>query len=181
MRIAVIGAEGQLGCDVVRALLSKRDTVHGLSHGDIEVSDINSVSRCITALNPELVVNTAAVHQLDACELEPEKAFAVNALGAINVAILAAQMGAKLIHVSTDYVFDGAKRGPYEEQDNPCPLNTYGSTKLAGEYIVRSTVIRCLSRFGKCFEVQLAPDDFYYDPNLLRSEMKYHHLTFRAK
>ncbi|MGA9553975.1 MAG: dTDP-4-dehydrorhamnose reductase, partial [Candidatus Sulfotelmatobacter sp.] len=74
------------------------------------------------------------------CEREPEKAFEVNGLGARNLALVARDISATLIHVSTDYVFDGAKGNPYEETDAPNPLNVYGNTKLCGEYFVRSTV-----------------------------------------
>ena len=77
------------------------------------------------------------MHHVENCELEPEKAYAVNALGARNVAEVARDLGAVLIHVSTDYVFDGSKGSPYEETDCPRPLNVYGNTKLAGEYFVR--------------------------------------------
>jgi len=154
MKIAVVGGEGQLGCDVVQAFLSGGDDVYGLSHRDIEVSNINSVSKCLLELNPQVIVNTAALHHVETCEREPERAFAVNALGARNVAMLAAQIGAKLIHVSTDYVFDGAQGSPYHEQDVPRPLNTYGNTKLAGEYFVRATldhhfVLRTSAIYGK--------------------------------
>lgn len=142
MKIAVVGADGQLGRDVVQAFMSSGDNVHGLSHSDLEVSDINSVSKCLLELRPHVIVNTAAMHNVELCERQPLRTFAVNALGARNVAILADRIGAKLIHVSTDYVFDGAKGSPYDEEDTPRPLNTYGNTKLAGECFVRSTAER---------------------------------------
>jgi dTDP-4-dehydrorhamnose reductase len=99
-------------------------------------------------------VNTAAMHHVENCEREPEKAFAVNALGAKNLAIVARELGAVLLHVSTDYVFDGGKGSPYIEEDNPLPLNAYGITKLAGEHFVRATsarhfVVRTSGLYGK--------------------------------
>lgn len=154
MRVAVIGADGQLGTDVVQAFVDKGDTVSPLTHADIELSSIDSVSNRLRELRPELVVNTAAMHHVDNCEREPEKAFAVNGIGARNLAVVSGDIGAVLMHVSTDYVFDGAKQTPYEEPDAPRPLNVYGNTKLAGEYFVRSTterhfVLRTSAIYGK--------------------------------
>jgi dTDP-4-dehydrorhamnose reductase len=90
-------------------------------------------------LQPQLVVNTAAMHHVEKCEQDPQKAFAVNGLGAQNLSLAAREVDAAVMHVSTDYVFDGAKGTPYEETDAPRPLNVYGNTKLSGEYFVRST------------------------------------------
>jgi len=140
MRIAVIGANGQLGMDVVNAFSSNGDEVSGLTHSDIELSNIDSISTRLRELHPQVIVNTAAMHHVENCEREPEKAFEVNGLGARNLALVARDIGATLMHVSTDYVFDGAKGNPYEETDAPNPLNVYGNTKLCGEYFVRSTV-----------------------------------------
>lgn len=154
MRVVVIGADGQLGTDVVRAFADNGDTASPLTHADIELSSLDSVSSRLQELRPELVVNTAAMHHVDKCELEPHKAFAVNGIGARNLAIVARDFGAALMHVSTDYVFDGSKKTPYEEHDAPRPLNVYGTTKLAGEYFVRSTiekhfVLRTSAIYGK--------------------------------
>jgi dTDP-4-dehydrorhamnose reductase len=140
MKIAVIGANGQLGTDVVNAFTRNGDEVVPLTHTDIELSNIDSVSSLLKPLHPQVVVNTAAMHHVEKCEQEPEKAFAVNGIGTRNLAQVVREMGATLMHVSTDYVFDGAKGKPYEETDAPNPLNVYGNTKLAGEYFVRSTV-----------------------------------------
>lgn len=140
MKVAVIGANGQLGSDVAAAFEKIGDTVVPLTHAEIELANLDSVSKCLGKLQPQLVVNTAAMHHVERCEQEPEKAFAVNALGCRNLALMARELGAVLMHVSTDYVFDGSKGSPYEEQDAPRPLNVYGNTKLAGEYFVRGTV-----------------------------------------
>ena len=99
-------------------------------------------------------MNTAAMHHVENCEQEPQKAFAVNGLGARNLALVVRDIGATLMHVSTDYVFDGAKASPYEESDAPNPLNVYGTTKLCGEYFVRSTlekhfVLRTSAIYGR--------------------------------
>ena len=154
MKIAVIGADGQLGSDLVAAFSGNGDTVCGLTHAGIEISDLDSVSHALERIQPQLVVNTAAMHHVENCEREPEKAFAVNALGPRNLAKVAQDLGAALMHVSTDYVFDGSKGSPYVEEDNPLPLSVYGNTKLAGEHFVRATtarhfVIRTSGLYGK--------------------------------
>lgn len=142
MRVAVIGANGQLGMDVVGAFEKGGNEVQGLTHTDIEVSNIDSVWHCLREMRPHLVVNTAAMHHVDSCEQNPEQAYAMNALGPRNVAMVARDVGSVLMHVSTDYVFDGAKKRPYCEQDIPQPLNVYGNTKLAGEHFVRCVMDR---------------------------------------
>ncbi len=143
MKVAVIGAAGQLGQDVVRTFSMNGDEVTPLSHSDIELSDMDSVSTCLRATRPDLVVNTAAMHHVEHCEREPQKAFAVNSWGVWNLSQVTRDLGAVLMHVSTDYVFDGAQARPYEETDAPNPLNVYGNTKLSGEYFARSTVEKC--------------------------------------
>jgi len=108
------------------------------THAEIELSDLDSVAGSLRLRRPDLVVNTAAMHHVENCEQQPAKAYAVNALGARNLAIVTRDLGALLIHISTDYVFDGEKGEPYVEEDPPLPLNVYGNSKLAGEYFVRS-------------------------------------------
>jgi len=154
VKIAVIGANGQLGSDLVAAFSSNGDAVSALTHSDIEITDLNSVSRVLVEAQPQVILNTAAMHHVEKCQCEPDKAFAVNALGAKNLATVARNLNAVLMHVSTDYVFDGTKGKPYVEDDNPRPLNAYGITKLAGEHFVRSTtdkhfVIRTSGLYGK--------------------------------
>jgi len=154
MRIAVVGANGQLGADVVRAFADNADDVCALNHSEVEVANFDSVSRTLGEHAPQVIVNTAAMHHVETCEREPERAFAINALGPRNLALVARDLGAVLMHVSTDYVFDGSKASPYDETDAPRPLNVYGNTKLAGEYFVRCTmethfVIRTSGLYGK--------------------------------
>ncbi len=154
MKVAVIGADGQLGVDVVNMFTREGDEVSSLTHAEIEISEIDSASICLKAMRPDVVVNTAAMHHVEKCEQEPQKAFAVNGLGARNLALVCREIGAVLFHVSTDYVFDGARRKPYEETDAPQPLNVYGNTKLSGEHFVRSTcdrhfVLRTSAIYGK--------------------------------
>jgi dTDP-4-dehydrorhamnose reductase len=154
MRVAVIGANGQLGHDVVAAFTTKKDEVLAVNHSDIELSSIDSVSAKLKELCPQLIVNTAAMHHVENCERQPDRAFAVNGIGSRNLAVIAAELNATLMHVSTDYVFDGSKRNPYEQSDAPNPLNVYGNTKLSGEHFVRATVpkhfvVRTAAIYGK--------------------------------
>jgi dTDP-4-dehydrorhamnose reductase len=154
MRIAVIGADGQLGSDVLCAFARHGDEVCPMTHSEIEITDIDSVSRTLRETKPDVVVNTAAMHHVEKCEEQPERAYAVNALGARNLALVTRDAGSVLMHVSTDYVFDGRQGTPYEEQDAPQPLNVYGNSKLAGEYFVRSAtekhfVLRTSALYGK--------------------------------
>jgi dTDP-4-dehydrorhamnose reductase len=153
MRIVVIGANGQLGQDVVRAFAEQRDEVRALTHEDIELSSLESVAACLRAMQAEVVVNTAAMHNVESCEQQPGRAQEVNVVGARNLATATRDLGSILIHVSTDYVFDGAKGSPYVERDEARPLNVYGRTKLEGERFVQDInpkhfVLRTAALYG---------------------------------
>lgn len=132
--MAVIGATGQLGSDVVAAF--RAEQVTGLAHEDLELGDPEGIRAVLGPLRPDVVVNTAAFHNVPRCESEAALAFAVNAVAPRQLAQTCRAVGARLVHVSTDYVFDGAKRSPYVENDRPNPLNVYAASKLAGEYLV---------------------------------------------
>lgn len=136
MKVAVIGANGQLGVDVAVAFEQAGHDVVRLTHADMEVAEEASIASVLGGAAPDVVVNTAALHNVEQCEKEPLRAFAVNAVGVRNLAQVCDKSGAYLLHVSTDYVFDGAKAAPYLESDAPAPLNVYGNSKLAGEYFV---------------------------------------------
>jgi dTDP-4-dehydrorhamnose reductase len=135
MRILITGANGMLGQELV-PLLAARQTVRACGHADCDITDQAAVSRVIAEAAPELVINCAAMADVDGCERDPARALAVNARGAGNLARAAENIGARLFHLSTDYVFDGAKRTPYTEQDAPNPLSVYGHSKLEGERMV---------------------------------------------
>lgn len=137
MRIAVIGASGQLGHDLVPTLRERGHEAIGLTHADIEVTDPDSVRQALTAAEPELVINTAAYHKVDEVEDNPDRAFAVNATGVRNLAIACRELDAPLMHLSTDYVFSGSKGEPYVESDPVDPINVYGVSKAAGEMLLR--------------------------------------------
>src|SRR6516162_4420470 len=154
MKVAVIGANGQLGSDLVIAFTAAGDSVQSLMHADIELAEVKSVSSVLSGLHPDVIVNTAAMHNVENCERDPARAYAVNAIGSQNLARAANELPALLVHVSTDYVFDGNKRTPYEETDATLPLNVYGNTKLAGEYYIQSIakrhqIIRTSAIYGK--------------------------------
>ena len=154
MKVAVIGGNGQLGRDVAAAFSAEGYSVTSLTHEDLEISSLESVRTSLGILRPEVVVNTAAFHNVDKCEAEPGLALAINGIGARNLAQVTEETGAKLLHVSTDYVFDGQKGAPYVEEDMPAPLNVYGNTKLSGEFFVRSTnprhfVVRTSAIYGE--------------------------------
>jgi len=153
MQAAVIGANGQLGFDVVAGLRAAGWEVAGLDHAAIEIRDREQVRSVLAGIRPALVVNTAAFHNLDKCEDDPATAFAVNGVGAGNVARACRELDALLIHISTDYVFDGRKGAPYHEGDQTGPLNVYGISKLAGEHFVaalspRHVILRVCGLYG---------------------------------
>ena len=138
MKVAVVGANGQLGQDVARAFGARGHAVTPLTHAEIEICDAGHVRSVLQSLSPDLVINTAAMLQVDLAEDEPGRAFAVNALGVRNLARQAGQDGFALLEFGTDYVFDGAKNAPYVESDTPHPLGVYAASKLAGEHFVQA-------------------------------------------
>lgn len=152
MRLLVTGAGGQLGHDLVDALSgrvplggvhpsratagpaerARRDVV-GADHHHLDVTDRDMVMAAVEGVRPDVVVHAAAWTAVDACEGDPDRAFAANALGTRNVAEAARRFGAHVVYVSTDYVFDGTAERPYNEWDQPRPMSVYGRSKLAGE------------------------------------------------
>lgn len=142
MKAVVLGAGGQLAHDLQRAM-SAWELVP-LRHADQDICDHEAVRRRLGEICPDVVVNTAAFHRVDDCEVEVEKAFQVNAFAVRSLAQTCADIDSTLVHVSTDYVFGGEKRTPYTEVDLPRPLNVYGVSKLAGEHFVRSLCPRHL-------------------------------------
>jgi dTDP-4-dehydrorhamnose reductase len=152
-KVAIIGSNGQLGSDLAIELASTGYEVAGLTHADIEVTNIDSVRSVLSTQQPSFVLNTAAFHNVPKCEAEPSYAFQVNALGALNIAQVCNDIDATSVYFSTDYVFDGAKKAPYFEEDAPNPLNIYASTKLLGEYYTlnyarRGFVVRISGIYG---------------------------------
>src|SRR5437763_1980405 len=137
MKVAIIGANGQLGTDLADEL-SKDYEVFQWNHSDIEITNTESVRPMVQKFRPDVILNTAAYHVVPQAENFPDKAFLINATGALNLAKVCDEQSVRLVHYSTDYVFDGVKNKPYTETDPPNPLSVYGNSKLAGEYFVRN-------------------------------------------
>ena len=137
MRIALIGSNGQLAHDLDVVLKECGHEVLGLSHQQVEVAEHDSVQSALPPLEPDLVINTTAYHKVDIVEDDPDRAFAVNATGVRNLAMVCRELNAPLVHVSTDYVFSGQKGHPYIEDDPVDPINVYGVSKAAGEMLLR--------------------------------------------
>jgi dTDP-4-dehydrorhamnose reductase len=135
VRILLAGARGQLGRSLP-AELAGHDVV-ALGHDALAIDDLASVRAAVAAHHPDLVLNAAAYNQVDAAESDPDAAYRGNALGPRNLALAAAETGAAVLHVSSDYVFDGRGTRPYHEYDRPAPRSVYGASKLAGEQAVR--------------------------------------------
>jgi dTDP-4-dehydrorhamnose reductase len=140
MRVVLIGPNGQLGSDIARSWPA--DGLVGLTHDQVEVADRASVTRAIAELKPALVVNTSAFHNVDLCESELDRAFAVNTLGAAHLADACREHDAALMHISTDYVFRGDAHAPYDESDCTGPRTVYGLSKAAGEQLIRNRLPR---------------------------------------
>ncbi len=152
-RAAVFGAAGQLGVELVRELRERGFAVTGWDRSQVDITDTSAVEKAITEFDAELVFNAAAYNQVDVAEKEPQAAFLVNALAVRNVALACRQVDARLVHFSTDYVFDGRAGYPYAEDDPPHPLGAYAVSKLAGElyaqaYLDRVLVVRTSGVFG---------------------------------
>jgi dTDP-4-dehydrorhamnose reductase len=134
MRILLLGAAGQLARDLAQAL--PHHSLFPRTRAELDIRDRDSVAELCAELNLECIINTAAHHRVDECEDRPELAFSVNAAGVYNLARVAQQHNAVLVHFSTDFVFDGVKGSPYTEADRPNPLSVYGMSKWAGERLV---------------------------------------------
>jgi dTDP-4-dehydrorhamnose reductase len=135
MRWLITGAHGQLGSDLQRILVD--DDVLALGRADLDVADVRGVMYAVADFRPDVVVNSAAYTAVDAAETDEDGAYRVNGVGAAAVASAVSRTGGRLIHVSTDYVFDGESSIPYDVNDRPAPKSAYGRTKLAGEQAVR--------------------------------------------
>ena len=136
MRIAITGAAGQLG-RALQAALGARHETRPLTRAEMDLTDLAATRAAIGDARPDVVIHAGAYTNVDQCETERELAFRVNALGTRNVAVAAAETGARLVAVSTNYVFDGAAAEPYHEWAEARPVSVYGASKLAGEQFAR--------------------------------------------
>ena len=151
MKVLLLGGSGQLGSEIRSRWTG--DEIIAPSHRELDLEDAAALERGLDRLQPELLVNCAAFHNVDACELEPERAFAVNALAVDRAAALCAQRDIAFLTISTDYVFGGDASLPYIEEDCPRPISAYGASKLAGEQLVlrrhaRALVVRTCGVYG---------------------------------
>ena len=138
MKVFLIGVDGQLGTDIKKCFTARGIEVHGLiGLKEIDICDYNGSLDKIAAYRPDLVINTAAFHNVDLCEDELEMAFRVNVGGVRNIAAICREMDIPLMQFSTDYVFDGSKKTPYLEDDCPGPLSIYAISRLGGERVVQ--------------------------------------------
>jgi dTDP-4-dehydrorhamnose reductase len=152
VRLLVFGGWGQLGSDLAAVAAGRHEVIRP-RHAEVDVTDEVAVQRVIEDAVPDVVMNAAAFHVVEACEREPARAFAVNAVGASNVARASAAAHARHVFVSSDYVFDGSNERGYLEDDRPRPVNVYGVSKAAGERLVANAcpdalVVRGSGMFG---------------------------------
>jgi dTDP-4-dehydrorhamnose reductase len=186
VRVLVTGAGGQLGMELAEILPGRGYEVAALTRRDLDVADLDAVKRAVETHSPELIVNAAAYTNVDGCETETALAYSVNALGPRNLAQVCEQRGCELLHVSTNYVFDGEGDRPYEPFDLPNPISAYGRSKLAGEeyvkhlasrwYVVRSAgvygrghnFVRTMLRMAAEREVLKVKDDEFISPTYAR-------------
>jgi dTDP-4-dehydrorhamnose reductase len=139
MKVVVTGAGGRLATAFLETVPADHDVV-AFTRTELDVGNREAVIGSLSAVRPDLIVNLAAMTDVDGCETNPDQAVRVNAIGPENLALAARRSGAMLLHVSTDYVFDGQKGTPYNELDMPNPLSVYGRSKVAGEERVRSVL-----------------------------------------
>lgn len=152
MRVLISGGDGMLARALQKSFACS--TVFALNRKEMDITKQEDTLRAAYFFKPDLIINAAAFTQVDDCELNPEKSFLVNALGAGNMAVASQATKARFVHFSTDYVFDGFQKVPYQEDDKPNPLSVYGETKLAGEKLVsqlckRHFIIRTSWLFGE--------------------------------
>jgi dTDP-4-dehydrorhamnose reductase len=143
MKIAVIGADGQLGSDLVKSL-EDRTACIPLYYPDFDLTKPAGVRSLLSKLDCDIVINTAAFNRVDDSEDSPEEAFRLNAFAVRNLSLICERLNMFLVHYSTDYVFGGEKERPYTEEDCPAPLSVYGMSKLAGDLFLKSSLDRFL-------------------------------------
>ncbi|MFN7545045.1 MAG: dTDP-4-dehydrorhamnose reductase [Acidobacteriota bacterium] len=153
MQEAIFGSAGQLGVEIVRVFGERGHSVHGFRRSDADITDPAQLEARLAALDINLVLNAAAYNKVDIAESEPQVAYAVNGLAVRNLAVICRQLDARLVHFSTDYVFDGTAGRPYREEDPVRPISAYGVSKLAGEFYAQAycdsaLVLRTSGVFG---------------------------------
>ena len=153
MKILILGHRGMLGSDLLLRMMAAHD-VTGKDVGDFDITVEDDCGCVIAECSPDVVINAAAYTNVDGCETDRERCFAVNAVGVKNIALACRGKGIRIVHFSTDYIFDGRKETPYVEEDEPAPLNVYGASKLEGERFLQAfsdrwLLIRTAWLYGK--------------------------------
>lgn len=153
MKVLLLGANGQLGSDIVRLWDDAAVQLAGVTRLDADVTDAEAVTALVRLHSPDAVINTTAFHNLPVCEQDPEACFRVNVVGGRNIARAAAEAGAAVVQISTDYVFEGTATSPYLERDARRSVNVYGAAKIATEDVVRQAnpehlVVRVSGLYG---------------------------------
>ncbi|MBA2443142.1 MAG: dTDP-4-dehydrorhamnose reductase [Rubrobacter sp.] len=182
MKVLLTGAGGQLGIELAKLLPERGHEVAAFTHRDLDISDAEAVRSALEEHEPDLALNAAAYTDVDGCEEKEDLAYRVNALGPRNLAQHGERLGCELLHVSTNYVFDGESEHPYAPDDLPNPISAYGRTKLAGEgyvkalcrrwYVVRAAgvygeghnFVRTMLRVGRERDSLKVKDDEYISP-----------------
>ena len=152
-RVAIFGSGGQLGVELAAEFTTRGYQVQGFERTSVDITDPAQVERTLAQYDPAIVINSAAYNQVDVAEKEPQAAFLVNALAVRNLSMACRQCDARLVHFSTDYVFDGMAGRAYTEADEPHPLGAYAVSKLAGElyaraYLDHPLIVRTSGVFG---------------------------------
>lgn len=152
-RVTIFGSKGQLGVELMAEFAARGHVVAGFERATADITDPVRVEQCMAKTDPSVVVNAAAYNQVDVAEKEPQAAFLVNGLAVRNLAMACRQADARLVHFSTDYVFDGLAGRAYTEDDDPHPLGAYAVSKFAGELYARAyldapLIIRTSGVFG---------------------------------
>jgi dTDP-4-dehydrorhamnose reductase len=153
MKILILGYKGMLGSDLMLRMMAAHD-VTGKDVDDFDITLEDDCGRVIAECSPDVVINAAAYTNVDGCETDRDRCFAVNAVGVKNIALACRGKGIRIVHFSTDYIFDGRKKSPYLEEDKPAPLNVYGASKLEGEGFLQAfsdrwLLIRTAWLYGK--------------------------------
>ncbi len=155
MRILLLGATGQLGSDLVRLAVEEIAgcDITPWTRAQLDVERVDSIRGVLATRDFDVLINCTSYHKTDEVEQEAQRAFAVNARAVQVMAETCREKGARFVHMSTDYVFDGSRQSPYREDDAPAPLNVYGASKLMGEALARvahedTLIFRLASLFG---------------------------------
>jgi dTDP-4-dehydrorhamnose reductase len=140
VRIAIIGSDGQVGSDLVQLLRGSNVEFVALNRKEIDVTERLTLRDKLARHHPDVIINCSVYHPVDECEANPDRSFAVNATAVRDLGLAARDLGASLVHFSSDYVFDGELGRPYSEEDIPTPISVFGASKVAGEQLLRAVL-----------------------------------------